>query len=219
MPRRAPRHVNGRRPRLTAELAKDIVALVEAGNYVETAAKAHGIGRSTMWEWLQKGAEATRALAAGEHLPERARGYADFADALTRARARAEVNAIEVVRRVMQGGHLIEETPLVTRDGRLVRDESGQILYSRRYAQPDGRLALEYAARSAPERWGRAATGCLDIPSHDAEPVRADATDVIESLVTRLAAIRDQRRQETFRVIHSAPEYAHARRVLTLVRA
>lgn len=201
MSRRAPRRLTGRRPALTPQIAAEIVALVEAGNYVQTAAQVVGLNPATVWQWLQKGEEARTALADGEALAPQAQAYIEFVETLTRARARAEVHAVGVVQQVMVGGFLIEETPVVAKDGTLVRDpETGDILYARKYAQPDGKLAMEYLSRSAPDRWSREPAQRLEVTPDAAAAIDSDDTAV--SLAARLAALQAERRGE----IEAAPE-------------
>jgi hypothetical protein len=45
----------GRKAALTDEVADRIVQLLRAGNYVETAVAAAGVGRATFYEWLGRG--------------------------------------------------------------------------------------------------------------------------------------------------------------------
>lgn len=73
--------------KLTDELTEEIVALIGDGAYIETAAEAVGICRATLYNWLDWGSEGREP-------------YAAFLDALTRARARAE---IDLLRRVQDG--------------------------------------------------------------------------------------------------------------------
>jgi hypothetical protein len=166
MPRRAPRRTNGSRGILTPALADRITNLVAHGNYIATAAQACGVGERTIYDWISKGEEAAQALAKGEPVAPRAHLYVRFAQGLADARARAETDAVEVVEQVMRGGHLLEEAPIVTPDGRLARDDQGEILYRRKYAPPDGKLALAYLG-AAPGghrgRWG-ACSGRGDRP-------------------------------------------------------
>jgi len=60
---------------LTPELSDQLCELLEAGNYLETAAEACGISVKTVYQWLRKGAEGVEP-------------YAAFVDAVTRARAK-----------------------------------------------------------------------------------------------------------------------------------
>jgi hypothetical protein len=194
MPRRAPRRDTGRRSILTTQLADDVVALVEAGNYITTAAAAVGVSDRTIYDWIAQGEDATAAAERGEQLPARALVFARFAQGIARARARAEVSAVGVVEQVMAGGHLVEETPIVTPDGKLARDDAGEILYRRKYAPPNGELALKYLASAFPLRW-RPNVQRLEVTGADGAPVRVE-TDRADDLAARLTAHVQRREQE-----------------------
>ncbi len=72
----------GRPSKLTPERQARLVDAIEAGNYYETACTLAGIDYTTFRLWMQKGE-------AGE-----AKKYSDFFEAITRAEAQAEQNAI-----------------------------------------------------------------------------------------------------------------------------
>lgn len=44
----------GRPSKLTPERQDEIVELLKAGNYVETACALVGVGRSTFYDWMEK---------------------------------------------------------------------------------------------------------------------------------------------------------------------
>jgi hypothetical protein len=77
----------GRPTSLTPEVAKIIVDAMHAGNYLETAAALAGISVATLRNWLRVGRR-------GES-PE----LADFAQAVTQARAIAEVRDLDRIGR------------------------------------------------------------------------------------------------------------------------
>ena len=64
----------GRPTKLTPALQARIVKLVREGNYPETAAQSEGVHRDTYYSWMERGRE-------------REQPFADFPDAMTRARA------------------------------------------------------------------------------------------------------------------------------------
>jgi len=72
----------GRPTKLTPELQERFVALVRAGNYIETVCNAVGIGSSTFYDWMER-------AEAGEQ------PYSDFADAVKSADGMAEMEAVE----------------------------------------------------------------------------------------------------------------------------
>ena len=84
-PDKPAKHAGGRPSKLTPELARRICDLVRAGNYLETAAAAAGIGHDTIRDWLRKGA---RARSGPHH---------DFAEAFARADAEAEARHVTLI--------------------------------------------------------------------------------------------------------------------------
>ena len=66
-----------------------IVKAVRAGNYFEAAAQAAGISESTLYRWLQRGAEEKQGI------------YHDFREAVRRAEAESEVHAVALIRKAM----------------------------------------------------------------------------------------------------------------------
>lgn len=74
----------GRPTKLTPALQARIVKLVREGNYPETAAQSEGVHRDTYYSWMERGRK-------------RERPFADFSDAVTRARATAQRKMLGVV--------------------------------------------------------------------------------------------------------------------------
>ena len=77
----------GRPPKLTPELQADIVGLVQAGNYLETAAHLAGVNVSTVRMWLRQGAQAKS--------PDK---YTRFLAVVRKAEAYAEAHGVQRVR-------------------------------------------------------------------------------------------------------------------------
>jgi hypothetical protein len=67
----------GRPTKFTPERQEQILRGIRAGNYVETAALAAGIGTSTFYEWVER--------------------FPDFAEAVQKARAEAETRYVAVI--------------------------------------------------------------------------------------------------------------------------
>lgn len=76
----------GRPTKLTQEIADEIIKLIEAGNYVETAAGCCGIQKSTLYRWLRRGARAKSGL------------HRLFCDAVKKADGRAEAAGVVRIR-------------------------------------------------------------------------------------------------------------------------
>jgi hypothetical protein len=67
----------GRPTKFNAQRRKRILDAIRAGNHIQTAALAAGVGRSTFYEWLER--------------------FPDFADAVKSARAEAETRYVAVI--------------------------------------------------------------------------------------------------------------------------
>jgi len=70
----------GRPTKLTPELQKQIVAYITAGSYIETAAAAAGIDKTTLHDWLRRGKAGDKPFDEFSHAVERAMGQADMRD-------------------------------------------------------------------------------------------------------------------------------------------
>lgn len=71
----------GRPTKLTHDVAKRIVALVDQGNYLETAAAAVGINKTTIHDWMRRGARESKGqFREFSHLVETALARAEVAD-------------------------------------------------------------------------------------------------------------------------------------------
>jgi hypothetical protein len=76
--------------KFTPEVADTIITHVRAGNYFQTAARAAGVHRDTLYRWISWGEE-------GE--PE----FVEFHERLREAEALAEIDAVSKVREAKQG--------------------------------------------------------------------------------------------------------------------
>lgn len=74
---------------LDSELSARIITYIKAGSYVETAAAAAGVDRSTLHRWLKRGAEG-------------AEPFANFADAVEAALAEAELRDLARIDRAAE---------------------------------------------------------------------------------------------------------------------
>jgi transposase-like protein len=75
---------------LTPEMADQIAAMLRAGNYVEVAARAVGVHRNTLHEWLRRGREGDPAYAGLYERCEQARAEGEAAHVAQIARAGRE---------------------------------------------------------------------------------------------------------------------------------
>lgn len=114
--------------KLTPDVHKLIVGMIEAGNFIETAAAAAGVDRDTIRNWLKRGARS------------RGGAFRDFRDAVVQAQARAEATLVGLVALAANG-----EAPEV--------DENGTVL--RPGSPPKWQAGAWLLERKHPERWGR----------------------------------------------------------------
>lgn len=194
MPRRTKR--TGRPPvLLDTDVRHRLLEYVEKGNHLKTACALVGVHPATLYRWLDRADEADEAALNDQPIDDVQRVYREFRDALALARARAQKLAVETVNRAMKGGDIISERPLVGLDGEALRDDSGRILYERTYTQPDGRLAMTYLARTAPDMWGQNAVQRVELTGAAGGAVQVELTHV-EGLAQRIAAVAAERRAD-----------------------
>jgi transcriptional regulator with XRE-family HTH domain len=75
----------GQPTKLTPEVQNDIVEALEHGMHQESAATRAGITKQTYYNWLERGRNEPGSI------------YADFLDAVEKARARPEAEALEAI--------------------------------------------------------------------------------------------------------------------------
>lgn len=147
----------GRPTRLTPQLQARLVEHLCAGHYLETAAHLEHLSPRTLMGWLARGREEAARREEGMTAAERCEHdepqatreepFLQFSQAVLRARAEGEDRAVKVVKQVIVGGFITEERTITYPDGRVESVKRAQA--------PDGKLALEYLSRVAPQRWGR----------------------------------------------------------------
>jgi len=76
--------------KLTPELQEKILQAVRAGNYIETAAVYAGINKTTLYDWLKRGARAKSGK------------FREFSNALEKALAEAEVRDVAIIAKAAQ---------------------------------------------------------------------------------------------------------------------
>jgi transposase len=82
----------GRPTKLTKAIQDEIVRQLRLGNYIETAAAIAGIHKSTLYDWLKRGARSD----------EKDDRYARFSDAVKKAQAESEAFDLAVITRAAQ---------------------------------------------------------------------------------------------------------------------
>jgi transposase len=81
--------------KLNNELQKQIVDLIRAGNYIETASACAGINKDTLYDWLKRGAR-EKARKDGK-IDKREEIYVHFSDAVEKAIAEAEARDVMII--------------------------------------------------------------------------------------------------------------------------
>lgn len=100
----------GRPTKLTPALQARIVKLVREGNYPETAAQSEGVHRDTYYSWMERGRKGEKP-------------FAEFSDAVTRARATAQRKML---------AHVAKAAPKDPENARWYLERTAPDLYGRR---------------------------------------------------------------------------------------
>lgn len=82
---------SGRLTKFDEKVALKIIDLVRGGNYIDVAAAASGVGRSTLYEWLRKSAEGDES-------------FNGFSGRVHEAASEAEARAVLNVQKAAQAG-------------------------------------------------------------------------------------------------------------------
>jgi hypothetical protein len=99
------------------------------------------------------------------------------------------VHAIGVVQKVMVGGYLISEKPALSGDRQPVHDETGALAYERVFAQPDGKLALEFVSRQAPDLWGRNGVARVELSGPEGGSIAVEERTAAAALTARFEEV------------------------------
>jgi hypothetical protein len=177
--------------RLNPELERVIIDAVEKGNHLTVACALAGINDNTLYRWLRTAdaIEVKLDQPDPEPVSDEDLALVRFRDRLRLARGTAEARAVAIVQQVMAGEALIEEKPALSGDGLPIYDSAGELVYERKWAQPNGRLALDYLSRSAPSRWAPKIADGFDPPqstSGAGAPDPGVPPAVVDALVNRL---------------------------------
>lgn len=85
----------GRPIKLTPDLQKQITDVIRAGNYIETAAAFAGLHKSTLYDWMKRGAkERQRVAGTNKRMLKKELPFVEFSDAIEKALAESEVRDV-----------------------------------------------------------------------------------------------------------------------------
>lgn len=179
---RSKRPARGRPSKLTAEVIEILAASLERGDSLEGASAAAGISRSTLSNWLQRGARdleeescpidsangADKGAMAHEAL------YAELFGRVRLALARAEAENLRVIEEAGRGGARITETVrVVDKDGAVVKETTTTKQAPAQWKAAAWRLERLYPGRYGGKDRGGSGGGSLTVEIvEDAPPVR-----------------------------------------------
>jgi transposase len=125
--------------KFTPDVRQKIVNAVRGGNGRETSARVAGISEATLYGWLDRGRR------------EKSGQFNEFYEAVQKAEAEAEVEAVLRIRQASIGGQVVSRktTTRTNRAGETVTrvDET--------YSRPEWQAAAWLLERKYPGRWGR----------------------------------------------------------------
>lgn len=122
---------------LTPALTESIEDAIGKGVSIPCVCAAAGIAESTLRRWIQRGR--------GDYHKPPKQIHIDFVRAIERGRARDEMNRVERINASAEGGQLLEETIIPTKEGDKI---------VRKYARPDPRCDMFMLERRYPSQYG-----------------------------------------------------------------
>lgn len=137
----------GRQTKLTAKRKEQIIDLLSKGATDKDVCGAVGIDYTTLYRWLKEGKENQSPL------------KSEFYQSVTRARAQANLVAIESVRLGMLPSQIVMERTETVRETRIDRNgrpypyERTEVIKSITKQPGDWRAGIEYLKRRDPEHW------------------------------------------------------------------
>lgn len=173
---------------VTAE--QRIIGILSVGGYVEVAAAAAGINKTTVYDWLRRGARAIAAEARGQEMSRAEIRYAAFANSVARAEAQGMANLLQLSEQIARGGNK-------TTDEVVEYDADGNVLKRtvRTITQPpNGSMISWRLERRWPELYGRQR---IEVTGADGSPLRTFEERVEELAVEALAFLEDQETKQS----------------------
>jgi hypothetical protein len=191
----------GRRPALMEPGVEEaFLAAVADGTPLTHAAIAAGVDPASFHRWMRAAEEIEERVAEGQRTGEPVdldrveERYRQFRQKLLRVRARVSAENVRRVAKVAEGGYLVKETPLVSREGTLVRDDDGEIVYVREYAPPDWKAAKFLLEASFPREFKRLEQA--DPLSGEGAGGAVESEDVASSLAAKVKMLQIERSRD-----------------------
>jgi len=94
----------GRPSKLNQETQDKIVTALQAGNYQDTASAYAGVSTAAFYNWMERGRIERDRLTAGEKPNKNETIFAEFVDAVEKARASAEVRSVVLINKAANEG-------------------------------------------------------------------------------------------------------------------
>jgi hypothetical protein len=91
-------------PKVTDQKVQDLIKALEYGNYMDVACKIAGVGVTSVYRWLNEGAEEANRIAAGLEPDSDRATYIEVMQAIEKARSEAEARNVAIIQRTAQEG-------------------------------------------------------------------------------------------------------------------
>lgn len=174
----------------TITVGDAILQHIEAGNYIETAAHAVGMAKSTLHATLDRGSRAIRlSMETGRDVAPIDRPYAEFVERFRCASARSEAIAVAVLTKLSLGEYRTKRTIVtVAPDGK----ETVQTVTEEHL--PNVRALQWRLERRWAKRWGQA--GSLEETTADDAPQQSErdmAASIERQMDAYLEGVKDGR--------------------------
>ena len=173
--------------KLTGEVQDRLVMAIRAGNYLETACAYAGIDYSTYRRWFKRGMDEFERVAEDRRrkIRQSEEGFCEFCEAVTRARAEVEMRNVALVQKAAMERDVTKtvttERVVVTSTGQVLPGPDGKPMRevttrTETHREFEWRAALEWLARSFPERWGNKVR--QEITGKDGKPIQVQNVEV-----------------------------------------
>lgn len=174
----------GRRGKLDDEVQKKMVEALSAGNYMDTSCAYAGISTSTFSNWRRRGEAEERRLKKARTRTDpkpSEQPYLAFLAAIKKAEIQAEFRNVALINQAAKGGEEVKSKTTTTRtpvkeNGRVLRDEDGNIVYTERTTTESTKAAPQWQAsawwleRTRPDKFGRQR---LELTGKDGGPMES----------------------------------------------